>query len=354
MLVVEISMKLTSVPENWLERVALWLGIAPTPLSDTHVAIMKARTLMVAAKAGIFEAIHQGHNTSDSVAQQINTHRDATHKLLNSLVHLGYLKFKKNRYSLSRLSRKWMLQESESSVYSKIMWQFVEWELIEHYDEFLRSGQPSDLHHSLSKQQWELYQKGMRDVARVSAKEVALRTPFPRGATQLLDVGGSHGYYSVAFCQRHTNLQATILDLPEAVAHAAPLLREKGMGDRVKHQEGNVLQEDLGENRWDVVFISSLAHHFSEQQNIDLARRIHRSLKPGGYYIVQEYARSEKPKKGDHLALLDFFFAATSKSGTWSVRELSNWQTLAGLKHYKNIWLHTIPRHAQVVGKKHK
>lgn len=345
-------MKLTSVPENWLERLALWLGIAPTPLSDTHVAMMKARTLMVAAKVGVFEAVNHGHTTPTDVAQHIRTHPEATHKMLNSLVHLGYLKLKKGQYVLSRLARKWMLRGSESSVYDKMMWQFVEWELIEHYEKYLQNGQPSDLHHALDEQQWGLYQRGMRDVARVSAKEVALRTPIPSGATQLLDIGGSHGYYSVALCQRHTGLQATILDLPEAITHAAPLLEAQGMGERVKHQSGDVLLEDLGENRWDVIFISSLVHHFTEQQNLALAQRAWRALKPGGYYVIQEYARADKPKNGDHLVLLDFFFAATSHSGTWSAGEVKTWMHQAGLKHHKTIWLHTIPRHAQIVGKK--
>lgn len=345
-------MKLTSVPENWLERLALWLGIAPTPLSDTHLAFMMARTLMVAAKAGIFEALQNGPASPSSVADYCSTHPAATHKMLNSLVHLGYLKYKQDQYALTALSRKWMLQESESSVYDKMMLQFIEWKLVEHYDSYLQNGLPSELHQVLDEKEWKLYQQGMRAMARISAGEVAQRTPFPKKATRLLDVGGSHGYYSVAFCKKHPQLKATILDLPQAIAHAAPLLKEENMGQQVQHQAGNVLTEDLGENQWDVVFVSSLVHHFTLEQNMVLAKKVEKALKPGGLYIIQEYARSDKPRRGDHLALLDFFFAATSESGTWSAREMKHWQKMAGLKHHKTLWLRTIPRHAQIVGKK--
>jgi len=345
-------MKLTSVPENWLERLALWLGIAPTPLSDTHVAFMMARTLMVASKAGIFEALADKSASASQVAKRCDIHPVATQKILNSLVHLGYLELNDDQYRLTKLSRKWMLQESESSVYDKMMFQFVEWKLVEHYEHYLKDGKPAELHQVLNNREWETYQKGMLSMARISAREVGMRTPIPKGATQLLDVGGSHGYYSIAICKKHAQLQATILDLPEAVTHAAPLLAEAGMEERVSHQVGNVLDADLGKERWDVIFISSLVHHFTRQQNEALAEKVATALKPGGHYILQEYGRSDRPRKGDHLALLDFFFAATSESGTWSEREMKGWMQSAGLKHHKTIWLRTIPRHVQVVGRK--
>ncbi|MFP4096848.1 MAG: methyltransferase [Cyclobacteriaceae bacterium] len=345
-------MKLTSVPENLLERLALWLGIAPTPISDTHVAFMMARTIMVAAKAGIFEALAKP-TTAAQVANACHTDLKATIKILNSLVHLGYVKLNpQQQYELTSLSRKWMLRESKNSVYDKMMLQFVEWKLVEHYENYLHSGQPADMHQVLTEEEWGVYQKGMRAMAQVSASEVARRTPIPKGATTFLDVGGSHGYYSVSICRKHPQLQAIILDLPEAIRHAGSLLQEENMQDRVKHRVGNVLEYDLGEAQWDVIFISSLVHHFDGPTNEQLAARIHRALRPGGYYVIQEYVRPDKPRAGDHLALLDLYFAATSQSGTWSEKEMRGWQQQAGLKPYKTIWLRSIPRHAQVVARK--
>ena len=40
------------------------------------------------------------------------------------------------------------------------------------------------------------------------------RMPVPDGARDMLDIGGSHGYLSVAVCRRHPELRATVLDLP--------------------------------------------------------------------------------------------------------------------------------------------
>ena len=68
----------------------------------------------------------------------------------------------------------------------------------------------------------------MRAMASGSAREVGRRTPVKSGARDMLDIGGSHGYYSVAICRRHPGLRAVILDLPEAIKHAAQSTGEGG------------------------------------------------------------------------------------------------------------------------------
>jgi hypothetical protein len=42
-------------------------------------------------------------------------------------------------------------------------------------------------------------------------------------------------------------------------------------------------------------------------------------------------------------ALLEFYFALTSQSGTWPVEEISEWQRDAGLKPRRTIHFRTVP-----------
>ena len=346
-------MKLTSVPENLLERMALWLNIAPTPVSDTMLGFMLARTVMVAVKLGIFEALAEHPQTTEQVSTQCSTDTKATQILLNTLVQLGYVQLKKNQYSLTSLARKWLLKDSKISLRDKMLFQFLEWEFVEHYEDYLRTGEPINYHHHMDAEQWETYQQGMRSMAEISAWEIGKRTPVPNQATRMLDIGGAHGFYSVELCQRYPKLQSTILELPDAIEHAQPILAEKNLNGRVNYQAGNALTDDLGEEQWDLVFMSSLAHHFDENANTELAKRVAQSLRPGGYYIVQDLIRTDQPKTGDHLGgLLNMYFAATSEAGTYSEQEIHQWQQQAGLKPQRSVWLRSIPRHAQIVAKK--
>jgi SAM-dependent methyltransferase len=188
------------------------------------------------------------------------------------------------------------------------------------------------------------YQRAMRALASTVASEIARRLPVPRSARDLLDIGGSDGYCSVVLCRRHYGLRAVVLDLPEAVEHAAPLLAAEGMGDRVVHRAGDALTDELGDEAYDLVIVSQLVHHFSEQQNRELAARVARALRPGGIYAIIDAFRPASPKDAGQLgALLEFYFALTSQSGTWTPQEMAAWQRDAGMRARRPVRFRTAP-----------
>jgi 2-polyprenyl-3-methyl-5-hydroxy-6-metoxy-1,4-benzoquinol methylase len=184
----------------------------------------------------------------------------------------------------------------------------------------------------------------MRAMTAAFSREGVRRMPIPKGARDMLDIGGSHGLYSVALCRRHEGLRSTILDLPDAVDKAAPLLAAEGMGERVVHKAGDALSEDLGEEAYDLVLIAQLVHHFSAEQNAELARRVARALRPGGVYAILDALRAPSASTAGQVpALLEFYFALTSASGTWTPEEMANWQREAGLRPRRPIRFREVP-----------
>lgn len=346
-------MKLTVTAENPIDRLILALGVAPVTLLDTHVSFMRARAIMVGTKLGIFDALASEALTAADVASRCGTSPAATEKLMNALVGSGYLRFDRGTYALSAVARKWVTRDSPQSIRDKVLFEFIEWTLVEHFEAFVRTGEPLDIHRSVSDDEWGLYQRAMRALSGLTAAEVVRRTPMPRRATAMLDIGGSHGYISVAMCRRYPDLRAVILDLPAAVTHAAPILAKEGMGDRVTHRAGDALTDDLGTNAWDLVYVSQLLHHFDEATNREFARRVARALKPGGVFVILEMMRPRSPRDAGQVgALLDLYFALTSQSGTWSIEEMSAWQRDAGLIPRKPIRLRTLPGAAELVAVK--
>ncbi len=121
----------------------------------------------------------------------------------------------------------------------------------------------------------------------------------------------------------------------------------------VTYKAGNVLTDDLGEHQYDLVMINNVVHHFTVEQNEQLAKKIARSLKPGGIYVIGEMIRNDKPGKGGILAAAtSLYFSLTSQSGNWSEPEIKSWQSKAGLKHLKTIPSMTVPSFKMIVGKK--
>lgn len=301
-------MRMAFQPEGLIERLGMAFGMVPTPMGDTWCAQKLARFIMAATRFGLFDALAGGPKTAAEVAAQAGTYPSATEQLLGVMVTARYLTFDDGRFALTPKARKWLLKDAAMSLHDNILFQYLEWKLIESSEEYLRTGQPLEIHGRLTPEEWGLYQRGMRAIAGTNAREVVRRTPVPKGATTLLDIGGSHGYYSVALCRKHPGLRATVLDLPQAIKHARPILEAEKMGDRVQHRAGDVLKTDLGEALYDAVIISSLVHHFDDATNAALMKRIARALKPGGWVSSIDYIRQDTPNEGtgglDHELLL--------------------------------------------------
>lgn len=339
-------MKIDVAAESPVERLALTLRLVPTPMFHTLVPMVAARALLAGTKLGVFEALGQDPLTAADVAAKLGTEPAATGKLLNALAGLGYLRAAGNGFALSAEARRWLVSGSPRSLRDFILEQEIDvFRWLEHLEDYVRTGQGVQAHDGYySEDGWSLYQRGMRSLAGLSAAEVARRVPVPAGARQMLDIGGSHGYNSVVICRRHPGLRSVVLDLPQAIRHAAPLLAREEMGDRVVHRAGDATTDDFGTAAFDLVFIAHAVHHFDGPANRDLARRAADALRPGGYFVILDFVRPRSPNDAGQVGTLnDLFFALTSASGTWSSEELAEWQRGAGLEPRKPARMRTLP-----------
>lgn len=333
-------MRFGVIADNPVERIGLASGLVPTPMLEPY-GIGFGRALMVATKVGVFDALADGPRAATAVAERCGLDARAAEKLLNLLVGMRYLgRSADGTYALKRVARKWLLSDSESSIRDMVLMKFLEWEWVEGLEAFVRDGKPLDVHGTMSTDDWALYQRGMRAQASVLAGFLVRRLPMPPNATRMLDIGGSHGYLSVAVCRKYPQLRSEVLDLPEAVEQAAPILAAEGMGERVVHRAGDALTDDLGSETYDVILMFSLVHHFDAETNRALTARCARALRPGGLLVVGDLMRPESPSRASAMDLFyDLYFALTSRSGLWSFEEMAEWQRAAGLTPRKPMRL---------------
>ncbi|MBK9328676.1 MAG: class I SAM-dependent methyltransferase [Sphingobacteriales bacterium] len=346
-------MKIKLKAENPLEWLALKLNLAPLPLVDTQIAFTAARAIMAAAELGIYEAIGKNAKSADEVAKSCNTHPHSTAQLLNCLVGIGYLNYADGNYSLKPSYHKWLLKENESNIIGKLRFQLLEWNWVGQLEDFVRTGKPLDLHSNIKPEEWELYQDGMRDLSVNAAKELAGKIPIAKGSTRMLDIGGSHGLYSIELCKKHPGLTSTILELPGAIESASSIAKRYDTSGSVSYQSGNALTDDLGTEQFDLVMINNVVHHFTPEQNKALAQKIAKALKPGGIYSIGELIRAEKPGDGGIMAsTTGLYFSLTSSSGNWSESEISSWQKAAGLKSLKPVSTMSMPGWKMIMAQK--
>ena len=346
-------MQLRVFPDNLKEWLALKLNLVPMPLLHAQVLPVISKAVLEAVDAGVFETIEAGCDTADLVAERCGLETRATRQLLDVLASVNYLQFKKGTYRLTRVTRKWILPDSPDTVRDLAIYNNrVVWPWLEKMGEYLKTGKGLQYHDTFQAEQWELYQRGMWAGAIAEAREFARKAPMPKNATRMLDIGGSHGLHSVECCRRYPNLVSTILDLPGAVEKAVPLLAKQNMDDRVVHQPGNILTDALPESTYDLILMSSVAHHFTGEQNLLVARKAAAALRPGGVFIINEFIRPD-PQAPPELvgSSTDLFFGLTSTSGNWSVAEINAWQKDAELTPLRPVGYRAIPGRFQVGAK---
>jgi precorrin-6B methylase 2 len=105
---------------------------------------------------------------------------------------------------------------------------------------------------------------------------------------RLLDIGGGHGLYSVAFTALNPKLEAYLFDLPRI----APVTRkyvEEYKAERVHILLGDFYKDDIGQD-YDAVF-SSFNQSCSDP---DLIPKLIQALKPGGDLILRRFKDSSR------------------------------------------------------------
>jgi len=109
-----------------------------------------ARTIMVATKLGVFEALAKAEGTAHDIAIRCGLDRRATEVLLFALAGANYVRSKGKRYALAPVAQKWLLKSSPRSLYDYMLFNFLNWSWDERFEDFLRTGEPAHIHQEMS------------------------------------------------------------------------------------------------------------------------------------------------------------------------------------------------------------
>ena len=113
---------------------------------------------------------------------------------------------------------------------------------------------------------------------------------------KLLDLGGGHGLYAIAFAKLNENLQAFVFDLPPVTQKTKDFIEKYG-ASRVDIIPGDFFNDKIG-NGYDVIFSS-----FNPGGKVpSLIPKISEALNPGGVFVTRQVP-DEKMKSSPLLSL---------------------------------------------------
>ncbi len=143
-------------------------------------------------------------------------------------------------------------------------------------------------------------------------------------ARRLLDVGGGHGLYTIAFCQENPQLKGVVLDLPQVIEVTEDNIAWYEMQGRVKTLPGDYATADWG-GKYDIIFAADV--FFKERELMEpIVRKIRDSLTEGGLFVSKHQRMDEKRTSPVQTVLHDLmlFLMRPFPPHTYTVEESSD------------------------------
>ena len=266
------------------------------PISQIIRGYQLTRVLSAAMRYGIFSRLDKPKSAS-ILAQEISIEPTITEKLLEVLVSLNLISKVDEGYVNTDLVRSFFMKDSIFYQGDLIDFMVDSYPLWTKLDQALKNGYLDNS--GKGKREDTFDKRFIMASAEASIRgalqdtvEVIAGLPEFKDAKRLLDLGGGHGLYSIAFAQKNPLLQAVVFDLPPVLEISQRFIEDYEMEARVSVMAGDYLKDDLGSG-YDLIFTShSLFYQPRETLEAPL-RKIYRALKEKGALVINHWVRQK-------------------------------------------------------------
>ncbi|KAK2185006.1 hypothetical protein NP493_247g00034 [Ridgeia piscesae] len=270
----------------------------------------KSQILYSASSLGLFEALHASSVPLEgvAVANKLHTNLDATERLMNACVGLGFLEKEVDNagtasYSLTPTTEKYLVGSSPMSLrplVTKIGDMYCIWQKL---SDGIKDGQcklgttlgvsenyfdTGSGYFSTKSKQLEFLQ-AMHTFSSMDAPSVC--TAFDLSAFKTMcDLGGATGAIAVRLAKTYPDSHVTLFDLGHVVDVAHHFM-PKPKPQNMSFVGGDFFADDLPPS--DLYVVSHVLHDWREERVNQLLRRIYNALRPGGAILVFEKILNE-------------------------------------------------------------
>lgn len=271
---------------NFIERRLIDQGKIPGILLDASMAAFTVESVTAGMELGVFDELREKQLDAERLAERTGADPVGMENLLRTLVPLGYLTRDGDTYRLTKAAERSLPEEDLPAIGS-----FLNTQAQKGLDatEAVREAPEDGVIGWETVQDGEVgrgYQAMMRWLARDLVDSVVDAVTLPNGAERMLDVGGSHGLYTVEFCKEHPGLEGTIIDWEIGLEAARQTLRERPtMRDRIELVERDFEEEELPTG-YDFAFLGQIVHGLTAEGNQALFDKLDRSTSERGTIAI--------------------------------------------------------------------
>lgn len=297
---------------------------------DIAMGASKTYILQTAVQMDVFTHLQQSQ-TAKEVAETQGTHERLTEKFLNALVAMELLEKSEDRYKLTSIARTYLLPSSPVNLIGLVQSFSSDTEPgLKNLLDFLKKG-PNPMEEGTYKMDKEMLKftgKYALGGEIQDALEIVTKLPEFKTAKRMLDIGGGHGYFSLAFCEHNPDLKAVVNDLPDITELTREIIAEYGMEDRVEIMDGDFSTTHSGAG-YDLVLASHVLYWWFRNLP-EIFKKIYEALNPGGVFISNYYAIAQDGTSPLNLVIVELDTATVGLTNTFSDNKLVDSLELTG------------------------
>ena len=292
----------------------------------------------------IFTAIAAGHNTALALAQNRGIAERGARILCDFLVVHEFLRKSGDHYSLTDDSAKFL--DRKSPAYMGSCTEFLLTDDIRQAFRDLtnairQGGCQHTYAHAPDSPVWVAFARSMAPMMMMASQGLAQivlgneRRPF-----QVLDIAAGHGLFGIAVLRGNAQAQVTAVDWKNVLEVARENASKFGVADRYQAIPGSIFDVEIGTG-YDLILVPNFLHHFDESKNVELLKKLHGALKPGGKVATLEFVPEESRVSPPVPATFALIMLAETPAGDAYTRvELEEMFNRAGFSSHE---FHALP-----------
>ncbi len=302
---------------------------------DEARSFMKSRVILTAAELDLFTRLDEKPSGAKELAQHLELDEAATTRVLDCCVTFGLFEKKKDHYHVTERGA-FLSSHNPETVLPMVLHMGHLWATWSCLTDIVREGRGAQRGPGLpfNEQEWKAFVGAMHVAARGLSIEIADVYDASR-FKRLLDVGGASGTYTIAFLKKNPAMTAVIFDLEDVIPMAEERIKSEALDHRVQFVAGDFYENDLPEG-CDFALLSAIIHQNSVEENLNLFRKIHKALPPGGTLLIRDHIMDESRTRPPAGALFAINMLVNTKGGdTYDFQSVKDMLEQADFKDVK-------------------
>lgn len=325
--------------------------VTPERIFQTLTAYQQSAALKSAVELDVFSKIGEGKKTAGAIAEACNASERGIRILCDALTVMGFLSKSGGEYVLNEISAAFLDRRSPAFCGDAAFFLMSEKQSEGFYkltESVKNGGSVVGEENALDPESpmWVKFARGMAGMMFPSAQMIAERIGFePNRKLKILDIAAGHGIFGIMVAQKYPNADIYATDWANVLEVATENAEKFGVADRHHTIAGSAFDVEFGDG-YDLILLTNFLHHFDSETNIELLRKIQKSLSEDGKVITLEFVPNDDRVTPPVEAMFSLvMLAATPAGDAYTFAELREMFETAGFSRNEHVPLDPMPQH---------